>query len=146
VIGGEASVEVGAPVAACFALAADIERAPDWQGGRHRNTVLERDAAGRPSRVRTSVDISVKEVGMELVLEYDEPRAVSWRRVAGDLKELTGSWRFEELGPHRTRATYATRADPGRVLGPLVRGPVAAKVYEILVTSPPEGLRRELEG
>jgi len=146
VIGGEETVEVAAPVEACYALAADIERAPGWQGGRHRNTVLERDAEGRPSRVRTSVDISVKEVGLELVLEYDEPHRISWTRVEGDLKELTGSWRFDALGPDRTRATYATHADPGRILGRLVRGPVAARVHEILVLSPPQGLKRRLEG
>jgi uncharacterized membrane protein len=146
VIGGEETVEVAASIEACYALAADIEGAPKWQGGRHRNAVIERDAEGRPSRVRTSVDISVKEVGLELVLAYAEPHDISWRSVGGDLKELTGSWRFEPLAPDRTRAVYATHADPGRLLGRLVRGPVAAKVHEILVRSPPQGLKRELEG
>ena len=33
IIKGERSVEVDAPIERCFAIAADIEHAPEWQAG-----------------------------------------------------------------------------------------------------------------
>jgi hypothetical protein len=61
------------------------------------------------------------------------------------MKWLTGEWVLEELGASQTRATYALRADPGRMLGLLLRGPVEGKVKEMLTKSAAEGLKEEAE-
>ena len=47
-LSGEASVEIAAPVERCFAIAADVERAPDWQGAMRSARALQRGAGGRP--------------------------------------------------------------------------------------------------
>ena len=63
----------------------------------------------------------------------------------GDTKSLTGSWTFEDLGGGRTRATYALEADPGRMLGMLLRGPVEGKVRDMLLGDAADGLKQKAE-
>ncbi len=63
----------------------------------------------------------------------------------GDTKSLTGSWAFEDLGDGRTRATYALEADPGRMLGMLLRGPAESAVRDFLRGGAAEGLKRQAE-
>jgi hypothetical protein len=87
----------------------------------------------------------VKKVRAWLRFDYDPPSGLTWEQEKGDAKWLTGSWEVEELGDGRTRATYALRTDPGRVLGLLLRGPVEGKVKEILTKSAAEGLKRRAE-
>ncbi|MCV4684195.1 hypothetical protein OFB94_31400, partial [Escherichia coli] len=84
----------------------------------------------------TSADVKVRRVSLVLRLSYDPPRRIWWERVEGDLRDLTGSWAFDELGARRTRAEYAMRGDPGLVLGRLLRGPVLARVRDHLVELP----------
>ena len=64
----------------------------------------------------------------------------------GDVKALTGSWTFEDLGEGRTRATYALEAEPGRMLGMLLRGPVEAKVRDFLLGDAADGLKQRGRG
>ena len=63
-----------------------------------------------------------------------------------ETKSLIGSWSFEDLGDGRTRATYALEADPGRMLGLLLRGPAEAKVRDFLVGNAADGLKQKAEG
>jgi Polyketide cyclase / dehydrase and lipid transport len=63
----------------------------------------------------------------------------------GDTKSLIGSWTFEDLGGGHTRATYALEADPGRVLGMLLRGPAEARVRDFLLGDAAEGLKQKAE-
>jgi hypothetical protein len=49
------------------------------------------------------------------------------------------------LGEGRTRATYALSADPGRMLGMLLRGPAEAKVRDFLLGGAAEGLKQRAE-
>src|SRR5690606_9425093 len=46
-ITGERSVEIDAPIEQVFAIAADIERAPEWQGSLQEVDVESRDGDGR---------------------------------------------------------------------------------------------------
>ena len=64
----------------------------------------------------------------------------------GDLKSVEGAWILEDLGDGRTRATYQLDADPGRVLGMLIRGPVEGKLRDILVNARPGELKKAIEG
>jgi hypothetical protein len=107
--------------------------------------VLDTDAEGRATRVETLSDAKVKQVRTRLRFSYDPPGGLSWEQEKGDAKWLRGSWAFEALGERRTRATYSLEADPGRILGLLLRGPVEGKVKELLTTDPTEGLKREAE-
>jgi uncharacterized membrane protein len=145
-IKGDRSVEIDAPIERCYEIAADIENAPDWQGSLKDVEVLERDGERRPLVVETESDAKVKTVRARLRFSYDPPTGIRWVQEKGDTKSLTGSWSFEDLGGGRTRATYALEADPGRMLGMLLRGPAETKVRDFLVGNAADGLKQKAEG
>jgi uncharacterized membrane protein len=145
IIRGDRSVEIEAPMERCYEIAADIENAPEWQGSLKDVEVLERDGERRPLVVETESDAKVKSVRARLRFSYDPPTGIRWVQEKGDTKSLTGSWSFEDLGDGRTRATYALEADPGRMLGILLRGPAEAKVRDFLVGNAADGLKEKAE-
>jgi uncharacterized membrane protein len=145
VIAGERSVEIDAPIERCYAIAADVEHAVEWQGSLEDVEVLERDGERRPVLVETESDAKVKSVRAVLRFSYEPPTAIRWVQEKGDAKALTGSWAFEDLGGERTRATYALEADPGRMLGMLLRGPAEAKVRDFLLGNAAQGLKQKAE-
>jgi uncharacterized membrane protein len=144
-IKGDRSVEIDAPIERCYEIAADIENSPDWQGSLKDVEVLERDGERRPLVVETESDAKVKTVRARLRFSYDPPTGIRWVQEKGDTKSLTGSWSFEDLGGGRTRATYALEADPGRMLGMLLRGPAETKVRDFLVGNAADGLKEKAE-
>lgn len=107
--------------------------------------MLERDEQRRAVVAETESDAKVKTVKALLRFSYEEPTAIRWVQEKGDTKSLTGSWTLEDLGGGRTRATYALEADPGRMLGMLLRGPAAGKVRDFLLGDAAEGLKRKAE-
>jgi uncharacterized membrane protein len=144
-ITGDRSVEIDAPIERCFEIAADIENAPEWQGSLKDVEVLEKDAEGRAELVETESDAKVKTVKALLRFSYDEPTKIRWEQEEGDTKSLVGWWDLEDLGEGRTRATYALEADPGRMLGLLLRGPVEGQVRNFLLGGAAEGLKKRAE-
>ncbi len=145
-LGGSASSEIDAPLDVVWAVVEDVLSAPDWQGGLDAMTALERDASGRPVLVETENNIKVRCVRARVRFRYEGPRRLAWTQEQGDLKSLEGSWELEDLGEGRTRATFALDADPGRVLGLLIRGPVEAATRAIFVNGRPGELKRRVEG
>jgi uncharacterized membrane protein len=145
-IKGDRTVEIDAPIERCYEIASDIENSPEWQGSLKDVEVLERDGERRAVLVETESDAKVKTVRARLRFSYEPPTAIRWVQEKGDTKSLHGSWSFEDLGDGRTRATYALEADPGRMLGMLLRGPAEAKVRDFLVGNAAEGLKEKAEG
>jgi uncharacterized membrane protein len=145
-IKGDRTVEIDAPIERCYEIAADIENSPEWQGSLKDVEVLERDGERRAVLVETESDAKVKSVRALLRFSYEPPTAIRWVQEKGDTKSLHGSWSFEDLGGGRTRATYALEADPGRMLGMLLRGPAEAKVRDFLVGNAAQGLKEKAEG
>jgi len=139
------TVEIEAPRERCYEIAADVEGAPRWQGTLEEVEVLEGDGEGRATVVRTVSDAMVKKVASRLRFSYEPPHRITWEQEEGDAKWLSGWWEFSELNANRTRAEYGLRADPGRILGLLLRGPVEGKVKEILTRGAAEGLKSEAE-
>jgi hypothetical protein len=139
------TVEVAAARVVCWEIAADVEGAVEWQATLKAVDVIERDAEKRPALVETISDAKVKEARAVLRFEYEPHGSIAWEQESGDVKSLVGSWEFTELAPERTEATYALRADPGRMLGMLLRGPVEGKVKEALTRGAAEGLKAEAE-
>ena len=144
VIKGDRSVEIEAPIERCYEIAADIANAAEWQGSLLDVEVLERDAEKRAVLVETESDAKVKHVKAILRFSYDPPTSITWVQEKGDTKSLHGSWAFEDLGG-RTRATYALEADPGRMLGLLLRGPAETKVRDFLLGDAAAGLKQRAE-
>jgi ribosome-associated toxin RatA of RatAB toxin-antitoxin module len=146
-LGGEASIEVNAPLADVWALVEDVAIAPEWQDGLERLTPLENDDKGRPTLVETESDAKVKTITTKVRFNYDEePNKLKWSQEKGDLKSLDGAWILEEVGPEKTKVTYFLDGDPGRMLGMLIRGPVEGKIRDILVNGRPGELKARIEG
>jgi ribosome-associated toxin RatA of RatAB toxin-antitoxin module len=142
---GSESIEIAAPIERCFEIAADVERAPEWQGTMQAARALERGSDGRPSLVETELDASVAKLEVHLRFSYGEPDRIDWRRERGDLKALEGSWRFEQLGDGRTRATYSLEIGLNRTLSLLskgIRGPAEDRIRDLLLRRPVEGLKQ----
>jgi uncharacterized membrane protein len=144
-IEGERAVEIEAPIERCFDIAADIEGAPEWQGSLKDVEVLETDGDGRAELVETESDAKVKTVKARLRFSYFPNDRIEWVQEKGDTKSLKGWWSFEDLGGSRTRATYGLAADPGRMLGLLLRGPVEGQVRNFLLGGAAEGLKEKAE-
>jgi len=145
-LGGTASAEIDAPLDRVWAEVEDVLAAPEWQGGLVAITPLERDEQGRPTLVESESDIKVRHVKTEVRFSYEPPTRLSWTQEKGDLKSVEGSWTLEDLGDDRTRATYTLDADPGRVLGMVIRGPVEAAARAVLVNARPGELKARCEG
>jgi len=144
-MGGNASAEIDAPRDEVWRTVEDVLTSPDWQGGVVAMSALERDAENRPTLVEIENDIKVRHVKTRVRFHYEPPSVLSWTQEKGDLKSVTGSWRLEDLGDKRTRATYTLEADPGRVLGMMIRGPVEAAVRAMLVNARPGELKARVE-
>ena len=144
-ISGERTVEIEAAPHLVYAVAADIELAPEWQPALKDVEVHERDAQRRALTVETESDAKVRAIRSRLRFAYQEFSAITWEQERGDVKALRGWWRLEDLGGGRTRATYGLEVDPGRMLGLLLRGPVEGKVRDYLVGGTAEGLKERAE-
>jgi uncharacterized membrane protein len=147
-LNGSHTLEIDAPIERVFAIAADIERAPEWQGAMKSAKALDHDEAGRPTLVETELDSSVAKHKLTLRFRYDEPTEVTWSREKGDLKSLEGSWQFDDLGGGRTRATYSLDIGLNRglsLIAKTVKGPVEARIRQLLANRPVEGLKARAE-
>ena len=144
-IKGDRTVEIDAPIERCYEIAADVENATEWQGSLKDVEVLERDGDRRAVLVETESDAKVKSVRAVLRFSYEPPTGIRWVQEKGDTKSLEGWWTFEDLGDGRTRATYGLDADPGRMLGLLLRGPAESRVRDFLLGNAAEGLKQKAE-
>ena len=145
-LGGSASEEVKAPLEQVWAIVEDVLSAPEWQGGLDAMSAIEHDAQGRPTLVETENDIKVRRIKARVRFSYEGPTRLSWSQEQGDMKSVEGSWELEDLGEGRTRATFNLDADPGRMLGILIRGPVEAATRALFVNGRPGELKRRAEG
>ena len=143
--GGASSAEIAAPAAVCFQWVCDTPRTPDWHQAIVAVEVLERDGDGRTSLVKARIDAMVTQVELNLRLSYQEQRVLHMRRESGDLRHLTATWTFEDLGDGRTHASFQTEFDPGRVLSLLAKGPVLSRLEALLAKQPPQGLKQAVE-
>ena len=144
-IEGSASAEIDAPIAEVYAVAADVEGSPRWQPEIKSAEVVKRDADGNQVVVKTEADGKVRTLKSTLRFSYDEPNGLSWIQEDGDMKSVEGSWKFEDLGDGRTRATYWMEVDLGRMLGMVIRGPLVGVLRGQLVESMPGKLKGFVE-
>lgn len=143
---GSASIEIDAPIAEVFAVAADVENSPRWQPELKAAECLDRDAEGRQVLMAMKSDAKVKVLASTLRFSYDEPTSITWKQESGELKDVQGGWTLEDLGENRTRATYELKVDFGRMLGMAIRGPVVDVLKKQMVDSMPSKLKGDVEG
>ncbi|MDQ3940933.1 MAG: cyclase, partial [Actinomycetota bacterium] len=73
----------------------------------------ETDTEGRATKVWFEVDAKLKVVRYTLAYDYSgAPDSVSWDLLDGDVRELSGSYVFDEFDDV-TEVEYETRIDPG---------------------------------
>lgn len=145
-IRGSASTEIEAPIEAVYAVAADGEGAPRWQKEIQVAECLERAADGSQSVVRMETETPIKRISSTLRYDYEPPNRISWQQEAGDLSSVSGSWELEAIEEGRTKVTYSLEADPGRLLGMALRGPVVDVLRGRMVDSMPGKLKTFVEG
>ena len=145
-IDGTASIEIEAPIAAVFEVAADVEASPRWQPEIKVAECIERDGEGNQVLVQMKTDAKVRTLGSKMRFSYEAASRISWLQEDGDLKAVEGSWELEDLGDGRTRVTYWLEVDLGRKLGLLIRGPLVGVLRGQLVNTMPEKLKRFVEG
>jgi uncharacterized membrane protein len=107
------SIDVSATAEEIFAVATDFEAYPDWNASIKKVEVKETDSEGRGTKVWYEVDAKIKVLAYTLGYDYsDAPRSFSWDLVDGDVKELSGSYTFDEFDDV-TEVVYETAVDPG---------------------------------
>lgn len=107
------TIDVNAPVDAIFEVATDFAHYPDWNPDIKEVEVKETDSQGRAVKVWFKVDARVKTVTYTLGYDYsDAPERFSWELIDGDVKELSGSYSFDEFDDV-TEVEYETSIDPG---------------------------------
>ncbi|HEY3940986.1 MAG TPA: SRPBCC family protein [Acidimicrobiales bacterium] len=100
-------MHVAASPARCFAVAADIERYPEWARDIKEITVHERDERDRPSLVSFRAAAFGRSTSYTLAYDYtDAPRTLAWRLTQGDITtKLDGTYVFDPIDDG-TELTY----------------------------------------
>lgn len=142
-IRGSCSGELDYPIERCWEVVADLEHAPAWQRTLASVEVLERDQAGRAMICETVTDAKLRQVRVQIRVEYEPPTRLHFTQVSSDdLDDMEGGWELVAIGPDRTRATYSLGVDPGpigflarpleRAIKPLVMGHQAEELARAL--------------
>jgi hypothetical protein len=139
------TVEIAAARERVWEVAADVPNSTSWQPALITVQTLETDDEGRATLVDSTSDAKVKTTSQRLRFNYDEPTGMTWVQEKGDLNSLDGSWVFIELEVGLTKATFSISADPGRMLGLLLRGPAEGRVKTFLTKGAAEGLKQHVE-
>jgi ribosome-associated toxin RatA of RatAB toxin-antitoxin module len=144
-LSGSSKAEIDAPLAEVWELVADVERAPEWQGGLKGLWAIERDGEDRATLCESETDGKVRTIKSTVRFSYDEPTRLSWSQEEGELKSVEGSWILDELSPDRTRVTYDLEVDLGRMLGLVIRGPLVDLLRGMLVNARAGELKAAVE-
>ena len=140
--GGAVTGVVHAPAEQVRAALLDVSSYPRWQSFVRECTVLEQDDDGRASLVETVLDAKVRTVRYVARYQYDLPDALSWRRVSGDLKDLSASYRLTS----RTDGDTDVAVTIGFDAGFYVPGIVKNQIRDQSLRSWLRELRRHVEG
>ena len=143
---GSSEADIDAPLAEVWDLVADVERAPEWQGGLKGLWAIERDASRRATLCESETDGKVRTIKSTVRFSYEEPTRLSWTQEKGELKSVEGSWTLEDLGNDRTHVTYDLEVDLGRMLGMVIRGPLVDLLRGMLVNARAGELKKAIEG
>jgi uncharacterized membrane protein len=114
------STTIAAPLGECFEVLTAFEDYPRWSSPITSCRVLERHPDGLPKRVEFELDMTIKTIRYVLGYEFDPPHGATWTLVEGDVKDITGSYRFDETAGGTT-ATCTQAIDLGFWLPGFIR-------------------------
>jgi uncharacterized protein YndB with AHSA1/START domain len=140
-LSGSSTAQIDAPIERCWAVVVDVADAPRWQNSLESVEVIERDDTGRAVVCDIVNDAKFTKVRVRVRVSYVPPHRLTFTRMqSDDVDEMEASWELSELGPGRTRATFALTVDPGPV-GLLAR-PLERALRPIVVGRRAEELAR----
>jgi len=144
-ISGSASSEIDAPPDAVWAVVQDVAQWAEWQGTLGDVTPTGQDGAGRVSSCEVQIDAKITQIAMALECSYAPPSAMTFQRTSGNLSSLAGSWKLDDLGDGRTRATYMLEVDPGAMIAFMLNPERKEKLRALLVDARPNELKARVE-
>jgi carbon monoxide dehydrogenase subunit G len=140
-----ANTDIDAPIDAVWSIVQDVAGWPGWQATLGSLDIVEQDGDGRAALCAVEFDAKVTKIKMKLACTYSAPAQMMFERVSGDLSALSGSWRLEDLGAGRTKATYQLDVNPGGVLNFFLNDERIGKLRETLVDVRPGELKARAE-
>lgn len=136
-----ATVETEASIELCYAVLTDFDRLSDFIPGMQSSRLVS--SPGEPLLLRqvgrTKVAFSEYTFEVTLAVTVDPPREITFRRVAGNLQRMEGTWRIAGDGA-RCRINYRADIQPGFWVPPLL-GPLLMRSQ---VDRQLEGLESEI--
>ena len=107
------NIDINASAEKIFEVATDLESYPDWNANIKRVEIKGRTDEGLPSEVWMEVDAKLKVISYTIGYDYtNAPESFSWSLIEGEVKELEGSYKFDEFDDV-TEVTYEMKVDPG---------------------------------
>src|ERR1041385_41109 len=100
----EFTTEIAASVEHCFATITNFDEYPKWFSSIEQARVLTRYEDGLGKRVEFHIDMKLRTIRYVLEYHYERPSELAWMAVEGDIESIEGTYRFETLGPQRSRA------------------------------------------
>lgn len=135
------SIDIAASAEEIFEVATDFEAYPEWNANVKQVEIKETDDEGRATKVWYEVDAKVKVVTYTLAYDYSEaPESFSWDLVDGDVKELSGSYVFDEF-EDVTDVTYETKIEPGFKVPSMLK----RQAEKLIVRGALEDLKKRVE-
>jgi ribosome-associated toxin RatA of RatAB toxin-antitoxin module len=125
----------------CFDAITDYETFPSWQDAVESVEVISRYDDGLGREVGFVVDAKVKKISYRLEYSYDAPHRIEWDYLSGDVRDIDGSFEFEDQGDGTTLATYSVLLDAGVWMPGPVRKVLSGQVMKRSV----EDLKRRVE-
>ena len=136
-----AMIDADAPAELCYAVLADFDRLSDFIPGMQSSRIVS--APGEPLLLRqvgrTKVALSEYTFDVTLAVAVDPPLEITFRRVAGNLERMDGSWRVAGDAA-RCKIDYRAEIEPGFWVPPLI-GPL---IMRSQVARQIEGLESEI--
>jgi ribosome-associated toxin RatA of RatAB toxin-antitoxin module len=107
------NIDINATAAQIFEVATDLESYPEWNANIKRVEIKATTEDGLPSEVWMEVDAKLKVLTYTIGYDYtNAPESFSWSLIEGEVKELEGSYKFDEFDDV-TEVTYEMKVDPG---------------------------------
>ncbi len=126
----------------CYQAICDIETYPQWQDPIKNVSILDRDSENRPCIVEFDLQILMKKINYTLHYYYDkENYSLTWDYVGGDLKNIEGSYVFEEIENEKTSATCAFSVE----LGVWIPKTVMKKLKDVSMLDSMKALKKRAE-
>ena len=79
------TITIAAPPEKVWAIAADVERYPDWARDVKDVVVRSRDDQGRPAEVEYRASALGRSTHYTLGYDYSQPNVLAWKMIHGDI-------------------------------------------------------------